>query len=102
MQLHRITGIMLAAALTCSTVAFAQVKQDMKHAGHETKEAAKDTGHGIKTGTEKGYHATKSGTEKGYHKTTHVTKKAYHKTATGTENVGRRMDGKEPVPNHPH
>jgi hypothetical protein len=101
MQVRRITGIMLVAALTCSTVAFAQVKQDLKNAGHETKDAAKDTGHGVKVGTEKGYHATKTGTKKSYHATKHATTKAYHKTATGTENVGRRLDDKKPVPNNP-
>jgi hypothetical protein len=91
MQLRRITGIILAAALSCTTLAIAQdAKDSMKDAGHETKDAAKDAGHGVKQGTKKSYHATK-----------HVTKKAYHKTATGTENVGRRMDGKEPVPNNP-
>ena len=92
MQLKKIAGIFLAAALSCGSLALAQdgAKQDMKNAGHETKDAAKDTGRSIKTGTKKSYHKTK-----------HVTKKAYHKTATGTRNVGRRTEGKEPVPNNP-
>jgi Ni/Co efflux regulator RcnB len=44
-------------------------KQDMKDAGHETKNAAKDAGHGVKTGTKKAYHSTKRGTKKAWHKT---------------------------------
>ncbi len=66
----------LATALafgTSTATAFAQTdgsaKQDMKSAGHETKDAAVDTGHGIKTGTKKGYRKTKHGIKKAYHKT---------------------------------
>jgi hypothetical protein len=54
-------------------------KQDMKNAGHETKDAAKDTGHGIKQGTKKGWHKTKHGTKKAWHATEHGTKHAAHK-----------------------
>jgi type IV secretory pathway TrbL component len=67
--------IALAAAMTLSTSAFASTpyqdgtKQDMKSAGHDTKNAAVDTGHGIKTGTKKAYHKTKHGVKKAYHKT---------------------------------
>jgi hypothetical protein len=64
----------LAASLTvgaASGIAFAQdgTKQDMRNAGHDTKNAAVDTGHGIKTGTKKAYHKTKHGVKKAYHKT---------------------------------
>ena len=34
-------------------------KQDMKDAGHSTKDAAKDTGNGVKSGTKKTWHKTK-------------------------------------------
>lgn len=44
-------------------------KQDMKSAGHETKNAAIDTGHGIKKGTKKAFHKTKHGVKKAYHNT---------------------------------
>jgi len=76
----------LAAALTLSAsagFAYAQdgAKQDMKSAGHDTKDAAVDTGHGVKTGSEKAYHGTKHVTKKAYHGTKHGVKKAYHKTA---------------------
>ncbi|MDQ2925054.1 MAG: hypothetical protein M3R43_05800 [Acidobacteriota bacterium] len=99
MQLRRITGIMLAGTLACTTYAFAQdgAKQDMKDAGHETAAAAKDAGHGVKKGTKKGYHATKHATKHAAHET----KEGAEKTATGTRNVGRRAEGKEPVPNNP-
>ncbi len=72
MHLRRLTGIVLAATLSCTTIALAQndsgAKQDMKNAGSETKDAAKDVGHGIKQGTKKAYHKTKRGTKKAAHK----------------------------------
>jgi hypothetical protein len=82
-RILKLSSLALAAALSIgatSTLAVAQAKQDMKEAGHDTKDAAKDTGHGVKTGTEKGYDKTKSGTKKVFHKTKSGTKKAYHKT----------------------
>ncbi len=42
-----------------------KAKQDMHHAGQETKAAAHDTGNGVKHGTEKAYHSTKHGTKEG-------------------------------------
>ena len=48
-------------------------KQDMKDAGHESKDAAKDAGHSVKQGTKKAYHATKHGTKKAWHKTKDTT-----------------------------
>ncbi len=68
----------IAAILALGLSAFAQegAKQDMKNAGHETKEAAKDlgsgtvkvtkkTGRAIKHGTKRAVHATASGVDKG-------------------------------------
>lgn len=82
------TGLILASTLTfASASAFAlnsqTAGQDMKDAGHDTKQAAKDTGHGIKKGTKTGYRKTKNGT-----------KKAYHKTGSGVAKVGDKMEGK--------
>lgn len=54
--------------------------QDLKTAGHDTKDAAKDTGHAVKKGTTKAYDKTAHGTKKAYHATTHATKKAAVKT----------------------
>jgi hypothetical protein len=72
----RIGTFALAAALSLgASAAFAAgvpqdgTKQDMKAAGHDTKNAAVNTGHGIKTGTKKVYHKTKHGVKKAYHKT---------------------------------
>ncbi len=84
MQIRKAGTFFLAAVLTLSmssAFALAQdgVKQDMKNAGTETKNAAKDTGHGISTGTQKAYHKTKRGTKKAYHKTASATKHATHK-----------------------
>ena len=62
-------------------------KQDMKDAGHESKDAAKDAGHGVKRGTKKAYHKTK-----------HETKKAWHKTKDTTEGAvnGAKEGAKKP------
>ena len=74
-RLVKLGTFTLAAALTLGASAFAATpyqdgtKQDMKSAGHETKDAAVDTGHGIKTGTKKAYHKTKHGVKKAFHKT---------------------------------
>ncbi|GGG70896.1 hypothetical protein [Edaphobacter dinghuensis] len=98
MQIRKTGTLLLAGILTLgmsSTFAFSQdgAKQDMKHAGTETKDAAKDTGHGISTGTQKAYHKTSEGTEKAYDKTKHGTKKAYHKTTKGTKHVVHKVEG---------
>lgn len=76
----------LATALTCTPVLGwslqpnpsqdSGAKQDMKDAGHDTKNAAKSAGHGVKQGTKKAYHATKNGTRKAWHKTKSTTKGA--------------------------
>jgi hypothetical protein len=58
-------------------------KQDMKGAGHSTKNAAKDTGNGVKSGSKKTWHATK-----------HTTKKATHKTAHETDQGARKVENK--------
>jgi hypothetical protein len=74
-RLVKIGAFTLAAALTLGASAFAATsfqdgtKQDMKSAGHDTKNAAVETGHGIKTGTKKAYHKTKHGVKKAFHKT---------------------------------
>jgi hypothetical protein len=69
--------ILLLVMTSMVGVAFAQTAgQDLKSAGHETKEAAKDAGKGTgkaaktgarktKNGVKKGAHATASGVEKG-------------------------------------
>jgi hypothetical protein len=51
-------------------------KQDMKDAGHDTKNAVKSAGRGTKQGTKKAYHATKNGTKKAWNKTKSTTKGA--------------------------
>ncbi len=78
------TGLLASTLVLGSVTAIAQsAGQDMKDAGHDTKQAAKDTGHGVKKGTKTAYRKTKNGT-----------KKAYHKTGSGIAKVGDKMDGK--------
>jgi len=62
-------------------------KQDMKDAGHESKDAVKDAGHGVKQGTTKAYHKTKHGTKKAWRKT--------KDTTTGAAN-GAKEGAKQP------
>jgi hypothetical protein len=69
-----VTGILLAGTL-CAGIAFAQdstttatqttPKQDMKNAGHDTKNAAKDVGHATKKTTKKVVHKTAQKTDEG-------------------------------------
>ena len=60
----------------------AQVKQDLKNAGEDTKDAtvvgAKKTGHAIKKGATTSTHAVKDGATT----STHAVKSGVHKTAT--------------------
>ena len=50
-------------------------KQDMKDAGHDTKDAAKDTGHAVKKTAKKTKRAVKKGTHKAAEKTAHGAEK---------------------------
>ena len=76
MSFRKLGNLTLAAALTLAipSLVYAQpqndtgAKQDMKAAGHETKDAAKDVGHGVKQGTKKAYHKTKHGVKKVHRK----------------------------------
>lgn len=78
------TGLLASTLALGSVCAIAQTAgQDMKDAGHDTKNAAKETGHGVKKGTKTGYRKTKNGT-----------KKVYHKTGSGLKKLGDKMDGK--------
>lgn len=84
-----LSTVLVASVLSIGLPVIAQsstdpgFKQDMKDAGHSTKNAAKDTGHGVKSGTKKTWHATK-----------HTTKKATHKTAHKTDQGARKVENK--------
>jgi Ni/Co efflux regulator RcnB len=94
---RQLSAFFLGAVLVCGPAAgWSQqsspsqdpgAKQDMKNAGHETKDAAKDTGRGVDQGTKKAYHKTK-----------HATKKAWHKTKDTTTGA---VDGAKQGANHP-
>lgn len=76
-----IPSLLFATALACTpSLTWSQdntsAKQDMRDAGHETKNAAKDAGHGVKQGTKHAYRSTKRGTKKAWHKTKSTTKGA--------------------------
>ena len=80
---RQISAFLLGAALACApALAFSQstdnsgAKQDMKNAGHETKDATKDAAQGTKQGTKKAYNATKNTTKKAATKTKNTTKGA--------------------------
>jgi hypothetical protein len=83
MKMNRqFSALFLGATLACGpALGWGQqsdngAKQDMKNAGHESKNAAKDAGHGAKQGTKKAYHSTKRDTKKAWHKTKDTTKGA--------------------------
>ena len=93
---NQIFALVIGATLVCGpALGFGQpsaalsqdsgAKQDMKDAGHETKEAAKDAGHSVKQGTKKAYHSTKRGTKKAWHKTKDTTKGAVNGAKEGAK-----------------
>jgi hypothetical protein len=94
MMTKSIARYLLAAGLAVALgtgAAYAQdAGQDMKDAGHATKDAAVDTGHATKAAAKDTGHATK----RVYHKTKHVTKRAAKTTAHRTENAGDAIAGK--------
>jgi Ni/Co efflux regulator RcnB len=75
-------------ALSLQTGTDSGAKQDMKNAGHDTKDAAKDAGNGTKQGTRKVYHKTKRGTKKAWHKTKSTTKGAVDGGKEGAKQPG--------------
>ncbi|HEV2647358.1 MAG TPA: hypothetical protein VGU46_13430 [Acidobacteriaceae bacterium] len=94
MKIQTITKFMFTAGLAMGLgagVAFAQTAgQDMKDAGHATKDAAVDTGHATKKVAKKTAHGTKHVAKK----TGHATKHAAVATGHRTENVGDAIAGK--------
>ena len=84
-----LSSALVAAVLSIGLPVIAQsstdpgFEQDMKDAGHSTKDAAKDTGHGVK-----------SGTKKTWHKTKHTTKRATHIAARKTDRGARKVERK--------
>jgi hypothetical protein len=88
---NRMGTFVVTAALVMGGVApvvLAQTAgQDVKDAGHDTKDAAKDTGHGIAKGTKAVAHGTKKGTTKAYDGTKDAAKDTGHDVAKGTKKV---------------
>jgi hypothetical protein len=91
----RVTAAGLAVGLGCGMALAQGAGQDMKDAGHATKDAAVDAGHATKTaavdtahGTKKVYHKTAAGTKTVAHKTAHGTDVAADKTAHGAKVAG--------------
>ncbi len=64
--------------------AFAQVGQDLKAAGQDTKDAAKTGAHKTANGTKRAYRATKRGVKKGTHKVANATQRGAGKVADKT------------------
>ena len=93
----------LAAPFTLSAGA-QSAGQDMKGAGHETKNAAVDTGHATKHVAKKTAHGTSRVAHKTAHGTKvvgkdigHGTKVGAEKTVHGTENLGDKIAGKPAI-----
>jgi hypothetical protein len=76
---------MAGAAFSATTPQDTQSpKQDMKDAGHATKDAAKDTGHATKKTAKKTGHAVKKDTKKAAHKSAAKTKEGAQKVEDKT------------------
>lgn len=97
-MIRNLSSITLAAALTLSASAFAQVGQDLKNAGHDTADATKTAAHDTAHGTKKVYHKTANGTKTAAHDTAHATKVTAGKTAYNTRKVGDKIADKPTPP----
>jgi hypothetical protein len=84
-RLGKWVGLMLVLLAGLMGAAFAQdsAKQDMKDAGHETKEAAKDAGKATKKTAKKSGQTIKKDT-----------KKATHKAAKKTDEGAKKVEDK--------
>src|SRR5947209_5529631 len=82
------TAIFSVMLLAGSGLMFAQVGQDMKAAGQDTKDAATTAGHKTKNGTKRAYNKTKTGTRKGIHKGATETEKGAGKVDQKTTGTG--------------
>ena len=94
MRIATLSGFVLAAALAIAPGSFTHAQgagQDMKSAGHATKDAAVDTGHATKKVTKKTYHGTKKVAKKTGHVTKVVAKDAGHDTKVGAEKTGHGL-----------
>jgi hypothetical protein len=76
-------GVLGLGLLVGSAAAQDSASQDMKDAGHATKNAAKDVGHGTATAAKKTGSATKK-----------TTKKVVHKGAQKTDEGATKVEGK--------
>jgi hypothetical protein len=86
MKLVKRLGFSMLLIVALAGIAISQdtgAKQDMKDAGHETKEAAKDTGRATKKTAKKTGHAVK-----------HTTKKVTHKAAEKTDEGAQKVEDK--------
>ena len=76
--MKRLLVLFVSGALLYGSAMFAQEqngpKQDLKNAGHSSKEAAKSTGKAIKKGTKKAVHAGAKKTRQGAGKVEQKTK----------------------------
>ena len=107
---NRMGTFVVTAALVMGGVApvvLAQTAgQDVKDAGHDTKDAAKDTGHGVAKGTKAVAHGTKKGTNKAYDSTKDAAKdtghdvqraprRSVHKSANATSKTADKAAGQD-------
>ena len=67
-------------------------KQDMKDAGHDTKQAAKKTGNAVGKGTKKAGHESEEAAKKTGSAVEKGTKKAAHGVKKGTEKVAGKTE----------
>lgn len=84
------TALLCAFLFAGSALLPAQVGQDLKAAGHDTKDAATTATQKTKNGTKKAYHKSKSGVKKGVHKTATATEKGANKVDQKTTGTGTK------------
>jgi hypothetical protein len=95
-KMMMLTGFALAAVMAVPV--YAQVGQDMKNAGHDTKDATVTGAHKTAHGTKKVYHKSVSGTKHGAEDVGHDTKVTAGKTSYNTRKLGDKIAGKPTPP----
>jgi hypothetical protein len=87
-------GLMVGSAAAQDSTGQNSAGQDMKDAGHETKDGAKDVGHGTATAAKGVAHGTTTAAKKTGSATKNTTKKVLHTGAQKTDQGATKVENK--------
>ena len=87
-------GVLSFGLMVGTAVAQDSASQDMKDAGHETKNGAKEVGHGTATAAKGVAHGTTTAAKKTGSATKNTTKKIVHSGAKKTDEGATKVENK--------